>query len=57
MHVLPATAIRLVLALVSGGDIIGWPQVDAALIGIVILPDTPMPPSINDRCAYVLDAI
>jgi hypothetical protein len=38
----------LVLALVSGGDIIGWLQVNAAFIGIIILPDTPALPSIDD---------
>ncbi len=42
----------LVLTLVSGGDIIGWPQANAAFIGIIILPDTPTLPSIDDRCVH-----
>ena len=42
----------LVLALVGSGDIIGWPKVNAAFIGIVILPDTPTLPSIDDICVH-----
>jgi hypothetical protein len=42
----------LVLVLVSGGDIIGWPPADAAFIGIIILLDTPMLPSIDDCCVH-----
>ncbi len=40
------------LALISGGDIIGWPQANAAFIGIIILPDMPALPSINDHFVH-----
>jgi hypothetical protein len=42
----------LVLVLISGGGIIGWPQVNVAFIGIIILPNTPALPSIEDRCNH-----
>jgi hypothetical protein len=39
----------LVLALVGGGNIVGWPQANEAIIVIIILPDTPTLPSIDDH--------
>jgi hypothetical protein len=38
----------LVLARISGGDIIWWPQAHAALISVIILPVTPALPSIDN---------
>jgi hypothetical protein len=35
-----------------GYDIIGWPQANAAFIGIIILPDTPTLPSIDDHFVH-----
>jgi hypothetical protein len=35
-----------------GYDIVGWPQANAAFIGIIILPDTPTLPSIDDHFVH-----
>jgi hypothetical protein len=40
----------LVLALYGGSNIIWWHQVHAAFIVIIILPDTPALPSIDNLC-------
>jgi len=42
----------LVLALVGGGNIIGWTQANAAFVGIIILADTPTLPGIDDGCVH-----